>query len=149
MPAPSRRQRPEHLDLAGVPIGAIYWRVLGEMAIFHQLRDHPNVTLSLPGTRTSINTMAPKAFRPLLVISLGLAILAFVTPWAVRSASTDLAIRASAVLAASWLAVVVYAFIKFGKRGLWFLLGTPLIGFWFFVLFLIAWGCAHNVRAGP
>jgi hypothetical protein len=67
----------------------------------------------------------------------------------VRPANTDLAIRASAVLAFSWLAVVVYAFIKFKKRGLWFLLGTPLIGFWFFVLFLIAWGCAHNVRACP
>jgi hypothetical protein len=89
------------------------------------------------------------AFRPLLLISFGLALLAFVTPWAVRPANTDLAIRASAVLAFSWLAVVVYAFIKFKKRGLWFLLGTPLIGFWFFVLFLIAWGCAHNVRACP
>jgi hypothetical protein len=87
------------------------------------------------------------AFRPLLLISFGLALLAFVTPWAVRPANTDLGIRASAVLAFSWLAVVVYAFIKFKKRGLWFLLGTPLIGFWFFVLFLIAWGCAHNVRA--
>jgi hypothetical protein len=93
--------------------------------------------------------MAPKAFRKLVAISLGLAILALVTPLAVKPASTDLAIRASAVLAALWLAVVVYAFIKFGKRGLWFLLGTPLIGFWFFVLFLIAWGCAHNVRACP
>jgi hypothetical protein len=89
------------------------------------------------------------AFRPLLLISFGLALLAFVTPWAVRPANTDPAIRASAVLAFSWLAVVVYAFIKFKKRGLWFLLGTPLIGFWFFVLFLIAWGCAHNVRACP
>jgi hypothetical protein len=92
--------------------------------------------------------MAPKAFRKLLAISLGLAILALVTPLAVKPASTDFAIRASAVLAAFWLAVV-YAFIKFGKRGLWFLLGTPLIGFWFFVLFLIAWGCAHNARACP
>jgi hypothetical protein len=96
-----------------------------------------------------MTSMAPKAIRKLLAISLGLAILAFVTPLAVKPATTDLAIRASAVLAASWLALVVYAFIKFGKRGLWFLLGTPLIGFWFFALFLIAWGCAHTVRACP
>jgi len=93
--------------------------------------------------------MAPKAFRTLLLISIGLAILAFVTPLMVKPASTDLAIRASSFLAASWSAVVVYAFRKSGKRALWFLLGTPLIGFWFFVLFLIAWGCAHNVRACP
>ena len=55
----------------------------------------------------------------------------------------------SAVLAAVWLATVVYAVIRFKKRGLWFLVGTPLIAFWFFVLFLIAWGCAHNLRACP
>jgi len=93
--------------------------------------------------------VATKTFRALFFVSLGLAILAFVTPLAVKPASIDLAIRFSAVLAALWLALVVYAFIKFKKRGLWFLLGTPLIGFWFFVLFLIALGCAHNVSACP
>jgi hypothetical protein len=93
--------------------------------------------------------MVPKAFWTSLLISISLAILAFVTPLAVKPGNTDLAIRASAVLAASWLAVVVSAFIKFGKRALWFLVGTPLIGFWFFVLFLVAWGCAHAVRACP
>jgi hypothetical protein len=91
--------------------------------------------------------MITTAFRPLLLISLALATLALVTPWAVQPASTDLAVRGSAVLAASWLAIVVYAFVKFKKRGLWFLLGTPMIVFWLFVLFLIAWGCAHNVKA--
>jgi hypothetical protein len=91
--------------------------------------------------------MTRKAFTPLLLISLGLAVLTFVTPWAAKAASTDLAIRAGAVLATSWLALVVYALITIGKRGLCFLLGTPLIGFWFFELFVIAWGCAHNVRA--
>jgi hypothetical protein len=91
--------------------------------------------------------MATKAFRRLFLISLGLAILAVVTPLAVRPASTVLAIRASALVAASWVAIVVYAFIKFKKLGLWFLLGTPLIVFWFFALFVIAWGCAHSLKA--
>ena len=93
--------------------------------------------------------MITTAFRPLLLFSLALATLALVTAWAVQPASTDLAVRGSWVLAASWLAIVVYAFVKFKKRGLWFLLGTPMIVFWLFVLFVIAWGCAHNVRACP
>src|SRR3981081_312987 len=59
--------------------------------------------------------MATKAFRRLFLISLGLAILAVVTPLAVRPASTVLAIRASALVAASWVAIVLYAFIKFKK----------------------------------
>ena len=66
--------------------------------------------------------MVIKAFRPLFLISLALAILAFVTPLAGRPASTDSAIKASAVMAATWIAIVVYAFAKFKKRGLWFLL---------------------------
>jgi hypothetical protein len=89
------------------------------------------------------------SFRSLLLISLGVALLAFVMPWAVKPGSTDLAIRASGIVAAVWLSTVVYAIIRFKRRGLWFLVGTPLIGFWFFVLFLIAWGCAHNLRACP
>jgi len=99
--------------------------------------------------QTSIVNMVINAFRPLFLISLALAILAFVTPLAVRPGSMESAIKASAVLTASWVAIVVYAFAKFKRRGLWFLLGTPLIGFWFFVLFVIAWGCAHNMKACP
>jgi hypothetical protein len=68
-----------------------------------------------------------KAFRPLFLLSLGLATLAVVTPLAVGPANASLAIRVSIVSAASWIATVVYAFAKFKKRGLWFLLGTPLI----------------------
>jgi hypothetical protein len=89
------------------------------------------------------------AFRPLLLISLGLALLACLMPLAVKPGNTDLAIRASAIVAAVWLATVTYGIIMFKKRGLWFLVGTPLIAFWPFVLFLIAWGCAHNLRSCP
>jgi hypothetical protein len=135
-------QHPQAITLIDLQNG-----VLSVIAMLRQFGNHPNVPWSLSDTRSSISTMTPKPLRTLLVISLGLAILTFATPWGVKAASTELTVRASAVLAASWFAVVVYAFIKFGKRGLWFLLGTPLIGFWFFELFLIAWGCAHTLRA--
>jgi hypothetical protein len=78
-----------------------------------------------------------------------IALLALVTPMTMRAANTDVAIKASAVLAAFWIAIVVFAFAKFKMRAIWFLLGTPLICFWLFVLFLIAWGCAHTVKACP
>jgi hypothetical protein len=49
-----------------------------------------------------------------------------------------------------WGALILFAFTKFRKRAaLWFLLGTPVIVFWFFVLFLIAWGSAHNIKVCP
>jgi hypothetical protein len=45
--------------------------------------------------------------------------------------------------------VVVLAFAKFRCRALWSLLGAPLTGYWLFVLYLIASGCAHNVKNCP
>ena len=93
--------------------------------------------------------MVIRAFRPLLLISIALAIVALVVPWAGWPANTDFRIRVSAAITVGWVATVVYALIRFKKRGLWFLLGTPFILFWFFVLFMIAWGCAHNPKACP
>jgi hypothetical protein len=46
------------------------------------------------------------------------------------------AIKVSAVLAVFWGALILFAFTKFRKRALWFLLGTPVIVFWFFVAVL-------------
>jgi len=93
--------------------------------------------------------MATNNFRPLLFASLAVAALAFGTPWLVGPANTDTAIKVSALLAVLWGLVVLFAFTKFKRRALWFLLGTPFIVFWFFVLFLIAWGCTHNLKECP
>ena len=93
--------------------------------------------------------MVMTAFKRLLVVSLVLATLTFIMPWAAGPATRDLAIRVSLAVAVGWLAILVYAVVRFKSRALWLLLGTPLVGFWFFVLFLIAWGCAHNLKACP
>jgi len=93
--------------------------------------------------------IAMTAFKRLLLVSLGLAALAFVMPWAAGPTTRDTAIRVSIMIAAGWLATVVYAFVRFKMRGLWFLLGTPLVAFWLFLLFIISWGCAHNLKACP
>jgi hypothetical protein len=93
--------------------------------------------------------MRGEKFRALFFTSLGVAILTLVTPVLLKPGIRDFAIELSALFALAWAAIVLYAFIKFKKRGFWFLLGTPLIFFWFFILFLIAWGCAHGVRACP
>src|SRR6266536_2494599 len=91
--------------------------------------------------------MVMTAFKRLLLVSIALATLAFIMPWAAGPATRDLAIRVSMVLVVGWLAIVVYALIRFGRLGLWFLLGTPLVVFWLFVLFMIAWGCALSRHA--
>jgi hypothetical protein len=36
----------------------------------------------------------------------------------------------SAFLTLAWIVLVVFAFGKFSWRAFWFLLGTPLVGYW-------------------
>ena len=57
--------------------------------------------------------------------------------------------RVSAFLTLVWIVLVVFAFGKFRWRAFWFLLGTPLVGYWLFIGYLLASGCAHNVKNCP
>jgi hypothetical protein len=45
--------------------------------------------------------------------------------------------------------VTVPLVTKFKWRALWFLVGTPLAGWWVIALYLIALGCAHNIKNCP
>jgi hypothetical protein len=57
--------------------------------------------------------------------------------------------RMSALLTLVWIGQVVFAFTKFKWSALWFLLGTPLVGYWFFVLYQITSRCAQNIKNCP
>lgn len=57
--------------------------------------------------------------------------------------------RLSFALTFAWMGLVVLAFTKFRWRAFWFLLGAPLAGFGFFVVYRIALGCAQNVKNCP
>jgi len=52
-------------------------------------------------------------------------------------------------LALFWTALVIFALVRFRARGLWLLFGTPLALYWPVVLFMLAWGCAHDIKACP
>jgi hypothetical protein len=62
-------------------------------------------------------------FRVMFVGSLALAILTFATPWLAS-------VKTALFLAGLWGAVVLLALFGFRKRGLWFLVGTPLALYW-------------------
>lgn len=57
--------------------------------------------------------------------------------------------RLSLVLTLVWIGIVVFGFAKFKWRAFWFLLGTPLVGYGFFVLYRIGLGCVQNVKNCP
>jgi hypothetical protein len=48
-----------------------------------------------------------------------------------------------------WLVLLVVALVKFKKRGLWFLVGTPFALFFPFLVLTLLWACGHNRFACP
>lgn len=57
--------------------------------------------------------------------------------------------KMSALLTLVWIVLVVFTFVKFKWRAFWLLLGTPLVGYWLFVVYVIASRCAQNVKNCP
>jgi hypothetical protein len=45
------------------------------------------------------------------------------------------------VLVAAWILLLIYAFVKFGKRGLWLLLGGVPVLYLVWVCLAILWSC--------
>ena len=56
--------------------------------------------------------------------------MAFAAPWL-------MSFKASVLLALLWGAVALLALVSFRKRGLWFLVGTPLALYWPIVILVL------------
>jgi hypothetical protein len=93
-------------------------------------------------TPTTVKALG--SFRSSLIVSLVIAV-AFVT----APGAMDGAIKVSMFLTLLWAVWVVFAFTKFKWRALWLLVAMPLTGWWLIVLYLIASGCAHNIKNCP
>lgn len=85
----------------------------------------------------------------MLITSLSVAVLGIAVPFVTVPGAMDGAIKVSLFLTLVWIVLVVFAFTKFKWRALWFLVGTPLTGWWLVALYLIASGYAHNVKNCP
>lgn len=103
---------------------------------------HMNATL------TTVKTLS-SSFRSSFITSLVVAVLGIAVPFVTAPGEMDGAIKVSKFLTLMWVVWVTFAFTKFKWRALWFLLGMPLTGWWLIVLYLIASGCAHNIRNCP
>jgi predicted acyltransferase len=87
--------------------------------------------------------------RRLLTMSLLLAGSSLVLPWAFPSNQRATVVGVSFLLAIGWIIFFLWALTKLRIRGLWLLLGLPLISYWPFMLYLTARACAHDIKACP
>ena len=71
-----------------------------------------------------------KHFGVLLLLSLGFALLAFIAPWTLGTIGFARSMEARAILALVWCSVVLLGFVRFKKRALWLLVGTPVALYW-------------------
>ena len=86
--------------------------------------------------------------RPSFVTSLALALCAFLGPFVFRT-QMDAATHISVLLALCWMALFLWTIVKFKVKSLWLLIGFPFAAFWPLEFFMIASGCAHNIRNCP
>ncbi len=87
-------------------------------------------------------------FRSLLITSFAIAAVCFGLPF-LALPNEDVAIRFSLLLALVWIALVVFAFVRYGSRALWCLFGLPLTSYWFVVLHSIVAACRQNIKYCP
>lgn len=83
-------------------------------------------------------------FKPLLLLSFGLAIASILVPFLIVfiafRASSDMiwAFQAEVLLAVAWVIVVAIGLVRYRARGLWMLLGALLV-FWPVIVGLVRW----------
>ena len=102
----------------------------------------------MKATLTKVEALG-NSFRSSFLVSLVIAVLGVAVPFVTAPGAMDGALKVSMFLTVVWVIWVVFAFTKFRWRALWFLLGTPLTGWWLLVLYSIASGCAHNIKNCP
>jgi hypothetical protein len=88
-------------------------------------------------------------FWTLFVCSLGVALASVGLPYLIDRDNIPLVLMMSVPLCAGWGALLILAFKQFRWRGLWFLLGAPLVFWWPLFVAMIVVACAHNIRACP
>ena len=84
--------------------------------------------------------------KPRLLISLVVAIAAFVSPFI---GHFGIAISASFALAGIWVVLFIGGFFRFKKHAFWLLFGLPFALYWPVAWFLAIQECARNIQACP
>ena len=84
----------------------------------------------------------------LLGISLIVGIAALTGPW-IFPANFDAATHVSVLLAIVWIVILAAGIHRFGKQGLWLLIGMPMALYWPVWFFIIVAACANNRNSCP
>jgi hypothetical protein len=83
------------------------------------------------------------------VLSITIACISCFLPYLFPPGEWDLIIRISLWLALAWFGQLVVCLVRYRKKGLWLFIGMPFALYWPFVLFVISWACAHDIRNCP
>jgi hypothetical protein len=81
-----------------------------------------------------------------LLWSLLIGILAVSTRWTVLplTPASLVFVAVSAALALPWAILFVLSVHRYGRKGLWILVGAPMILFWPVMFGLLVWSCEHG-----
>lgn len=90
-----------------------------------------------------------KTAKAKVLISVSISGLSCGLPFLFPPGEWDYLIRISLWLALLWFAVLIFSIVRYRRNGLWFLVGSPLVLYWPYVLFAIGAACAQDVKSCP
>lgn len=82
-----------------------------------------------------------------IAVSIAAALVGFGGPWAFTREGYSTALGVSLCMALIWFLVLVFAVVRYGKRGMCILLGLPLALYWPTALGLLFYGCLQHSNA--
>lgn len=91
--------------------------------------------------------MKDRAFWLIFAAALTVAIASPVLPSLTKSVDANWNLRFSYFLALIWVAIQVVAVVRHKRRGLWLLIGLPIVLWWPIVFRMMEYACRHNGNA--
>jgi hypothetical protein len=118
-------------------------------SMFSRLFGKHCLQLKRAGTLRCTEMKRPIKFRHLLGASIVTAVSGVFAPRYLAAPDVLLMLVWSLSLAAVWFAFLVAAAFWYKWRGLWLLVGAPLVFYWPIGFKMLEWACAQNVNACP
>ena len=115
--------------------------------MFGRLSGKHCLQLKRAGTLRCTEMKRPIKFRHLLGASIVAALSGVFAPRYLAAPDVLLMLVWSFSLAAIWFAFLVAAVFWYKWRGLWLLVGAPLVFYWPIGFKMLEWACAQNVNA--
>lgn len=88
-----------------------------------------------------------RGFWSIFAAAMAVALASAAVPQVIGSIDANWNIRVSYFCAAIWFALQTFAIVRHRLRGMWLMIGLPVVLYWPIAFKLLEYACRHNVNA--